>query len=161
MNEQNLLEQLKDIHYPPPVSWWPLAPGWYFLGAALILTALFLGIWILRYRKRLKKRRQILAEFQRIKSKILKETDSVQVWGELSTFLKRFTLLIYPRQEVGGLHGEAWLRFLDAKGKTNAFTTGIGSALITIPYQSQPPKEIEPLIDLIENWVKLQMKGKL
>ena len=31
MPAPNPLDQLADIHLPDPVSWWPLAPGWWML----------------------------------------------------------------------------------------------------------------------------------
>ena len=37
------LANLHDIVVPPPVSWWPLAWGWYLLGA-LLLAALAWGL---------------------------------------------------------------------------------------------------------------------
>lgn len=36
---QNPLDELKDIHLPADISWWPLAPGWWMLlilGIALV-----------------------------------------------------------------------------------------------------------------------------
>ena len=39
MNPQDPLAQLRDIHLPEPVSWWPPAPGWWLL-AVLVLIAL-------------------------------------------------------------------------------------------------------------------------
>jgi len=40
-----MLEQLRDIHLPEAVHWWPPAPGWWIV-AALLLT---LTIWLSRY----------------------------------------------------------------------------------------------------------------
>ncbi|NVK88722.1 MAG: DUF4381 domain-containing protein [Gammaproteobacteria bacterium] len=37
-NSQELLKQLKDIHSPDPVSWWPLAPGWWIIIILLIIS---------------------------------------------------------------------------------------------------------------------------
>jgi hypothetical protein len=39
------LENLYDIVMPPPIPWWPLAPGWYVVGGVLVQTAD--GVWSL------------------------------------------------------------------------------------------------------------------
>jgi len=39
------LENLYDIAMPPPIPWWPLAPGWYVVGGVLVQTAD--GVWSL------------------------------------------------------------------------------------------------------------------
>ena len=39
------LEQLRDIHLPQAVHWWPPAPGWWIVAA----VALALTIWLSRY----------------------------------------------------------------------------------------------------------------
>ena len=41
----NPLDQLRDIHLPEPISWWPLAPGWWLL----IIIALALMVWATRF----------------------------------------------------------------------------------------------------------------
>ena len=41
----NPLDQLRDIHLPEPISWWPPAPGWWILAVA----SCALLAWILKY----------------------------------------------------------------------------------------------------------------
>lgn len=161
MKEQSLLEQLKDIHYPESISWWPLAPGWYVLGAILILFVFFICFWSVRLYRKLKKRKKLLKLFEELKERAKKESHSAQIWAELSAFLKRFTLLLYPRQDVSSLHGKAWLQFLNAKGHTEDFTGEIGCLLISIPYQTTPSEKAEALLELIDRWIKQQIKEKL
>ncbi|MBQ0718988.1 MAG: DUF4381 domain-containing protein [Gammaproteobacteria bacterium] len=40
-----MLEQLRDIHLPQAVHWWPPAPGWWLVGVLLLA----LTIWLSRY----------------------------------------------------------------------------------------------------------------
>ncbi|MBL4711699.1 MAG: DUF4381 domain-containing protein [Gammaproteobacteria bacterium] len=40
MNEQAL--NLKDIHLPEPILWWPLAPGWW-----MVIALLFVAVGLL------------------------------------------------------------------------------------------------------------------
>ena len=43
MAELQVLAKLHDIHLPDPISWWPMAPGWY---ALLILVFILIGLLI-------------------------------------------------------------------------------------------------------------------
>ena len=40
------LSQLRDIHTPDPVSWWPLAPGWWILIVLIIAAIVALVVWL-------------------------------------------------------------------------------------------------------------------
>ncbi len=42
MSSNELINQLKDIHTPDPISWWPLAPGWWISLLLIIAIAVFL-----------------------------------------------------------------------------------------------------------------------
>ncbi len=40
------LDQLRDMHLPPPPGWWPPAPGWWLTGGLLLLlVALGVAAW--------------------------------------------------------------------------------------------------------------------
>lgn len=54
------LEQLRDIHLPQAVHWWPPAPGWWIV-AALVLA---LTIWLVRYLQRRYRRQYFRSESQ-------------------------------------------------------------------------------------------------
>ena len=47
MSIENPLVNLKDIHLPPPVSFWPPAPGWWILAVLLITSLFFGGVWFI------------------------------------------------------------------------------------------------------------------
>ena len=54
------LEQLRDIHLPQAVHWWPPAPGWWIV-AALLLA---LTIWLSRYLRARYRRQYFRGESQ-------------------------------------------------------------------------------------------------
>lgn len=149
-----LLNQLKDIHQPAPISWWPPAPGW------LILLIITLGIlcyvayyawylWQLRRRRRL-----ALQEVQRWREWFLKHGDKQKVASHLSILLRKVLLAKYPRKQVAGLHGEAWLAFLDQALATTQFTQGEGRILMDAPYAPQTDDSIEQLFILVDQTIK-------
>ena len=50
MNPDSL--PLRDIHLPAPLGWWPLAPGWWIVGA-LVFALLIAGlIWLWKRQNR-------------------------------------------------------------------------------------------------------------
>ena len=42
MDSEELLEQLADIHLPIDISYWPPAPGWWFLGLLCLAAIIYL-----------------------------------------------------------------------------------------------------------------------
>jgi hypothetical protein len=115
MNPQDPLAQLRDIHLPDPVGWWPPAPGWWLL-PILVIGAIVSGIrWALRRHRALAFRRQALLELEQAFG--LRETDGddLAFLRAANAILKRAALQSYPRAELASLHGEAWARFLDSR----------------------------------------------
>ena len=47
-----LLEQLRDVHLPEPVSWWPLAPGYWIVLALVVVVLGMLAYWLRHQPKR-------------------------------------------------------------------------------------------------------------
>jgi len=146
----NPLTELRDIHLPKPISFWPLAPGWYIV-LAIIVLMIVIGIIII-YKRQQKRKipKAILHQLQQLKQ----QTDNAAVIAALSSLLKRAALSFYPREKVAKLQGKEWLLFLDKTSNTNAFTQGVGRVFMIGPYQTQSEYNVEELTLLIENWIK-------
>lgn len=143
------LSQLRDIHLPAPVSWWPPAPGWWML-AALLLIALAAVYGGYRRRRRTQWRRVALAELQHLHG----ETPEQFLRG-VSVLLRRVAVTRFPRHDVAALIGEQWLAFLDRTlDKGTAFQSGAGRALAVGPYADEPEVDTEALYALCERWIK-------
>lgn len=155
------LSQLRDIHLPAAVSWWPPAPGWWLL-LAIILLALA-GAWLL-YRRYLRNqwRRSALAELSRLRNESQLLTSSLIV-AELSVLLRRVAISRFPREESARLNGEPWLAFLDRKQAGEArFNSAAGHLLITAPYAPATaiaPELMAQLISLCEDWINKLPSG--
>lgn len=151
------LSQLRDIHPPNPISWWPPAPGWWFL-MGLTLVLVVLGMWWFRLHRRERWRRVALNELVRLRHSYRSATnDPHDTVRFLSILIRRVALTRFPRTEVASLNGEAWLAFLDhalGGGDPSPFQKGAGRCLATIPYMAPTRIEVDELFQLAERWVK-------
>ncbi|MDX1695354.1 MAG: DUF4381 domain-containing protein [Ketobacteraceae bacterium] len=155
MNQTDPLANLAPIHLPDPVSQWPPAPGWWILGALLLTLLAGLVIWqVKRYRK-YAFRREALARLQHIEQH-KDHLTSVEVASQLSGLLKQVAITLFGRQHTASLSGEAWLRFLDDKGKTDAFTQGPGRALADDIYRPGATVDLDGIFKLGKQWIEKQ-----
>ena len=149
MNPQTL--PLKDIHVPEAIGWWPPAPGWWIL--AIVSTLMVWGlIRVWRWRRRATVKKQALRLLNELDNNV--ELSDQQKLQALSRLLRRVSISRFPRQEVAGLHGEAWLAFLDQQWDRQGFSKGEGRSLIDAPYQAECLIDIDPLLSLCRDWIK-------
>ncbi len=147
------LDALRDIHPPPPVPFWPPAPGWWLLAALALLTGLFL--W-LRHRRRRALLRAALAELEVLEARWRREGEGAALAADLSRLLRRVALACFPGERVAGRTGDAWLSFLDRTlGEADhPFTRGVGRVLAEAPYGGGGTVEGEPLLALARRWIR-------
>ncbi len=140
------LAQLRDIHLPPPVTWWPPAPGWWLLALLAIALLLFAILRWRRWRRRSAYRRAALDELRRI--------DGGDA-SAINALLKR-TALAAGRHDAAALSGEAWLQFLEqtrGRGPTLLQPTE-RSALLSL-YSAQPTAvDGARLRQIAEHWIR-------
>ena len=126
---------LRDLHLPEPVSWWPLALGWWFV----IAVAAVVLIWLLRrafnkWRSNAP-RRFAVRELDSIENDYLQHRNTVLMAQKVSELLRRSMLAYAPRDEVAGLTGESWLQWLDQGLPVPYFHTEGGKSLLQLPYR--------------------------
>ncbi|HUY02058.1 MAG TPA: DUF4381 domain-containing protein [Rhodocyclaceae bacterium] len=158
------LSQLRDIHLPAPVSWWPPAPGWWLLAATLLLSALGLYGWQ-RRRRRNRWRRIALGELARLRAlQASRQAQPEILLSGLSILLRRAALSCFPREEVASLHGERWLAFLDRSlGAGSTLQAGDGRLLTIAPYRKNAAIDEVSLLALFalgERWLKKLPAGE-
>ena len=152
------LQELRDVHMPDPISWWPLAWGWWMVAGSLIIVG-GLALWAWLYRQRTQSRRAALVQLGRVKEQYATQADDHWAIVQLSHLVRRYALATFPRSQVAGLSGQAWLQFLDHTGQTNQFSHGPGQSLGSGPFQPQGSGSVADLIPLIERWIKNVQRG--
>lgn len=162
MEAEDPLSQLRDIHLPEPVAFWPPAAGWWVLLVIVLIALAF--AW----------RHAILAMIQRRKlASVLAEIDAAYTtWQELAVaekrrnqagldflaeinrLLKRVVQVRYP--ETGAVHltGSAWLGFLDSRDGGTAFSGGQGAVLGEGLYRHRFDADADALYALARQWVE-------
>jgi hypothetical protein len=154
---------LRDLHMPPPVGWWPPAPGWlWVIGLTLAILGLALTIWRARRYRRARLGIWIEPEFRSLTRRYRRDGDAVLLLRSISVLLRRACISIYPRQEVAGLTNERWLALLDRAGGTSEFSQGPGQLLAHGPYLPEVSAEqVEQILSLVGNWVTRCGRQKL
>lgn len=155
------LDQLKDIHLPDAVSWWPLAPGWWIL---LVLFLIMVAVAIyLYFRSQRKSRQEIIIEqaLQLLHTLQEQSLSSKALITALSELLRRTAISLYGREMIANLAGKNWLLFLNDYGSTKAFTEGVGQAFADQPYRPEVDYHRQALLGLTDDWLKKQLLKSL
>ncbi|WP_425400780.1 DUF4381 domain-containing protein [Aeoliella sp.] len=142
-NDPASLDRLHDIVEPPPVSWWPLAPGWYGL---LAIAAVLVAWWGIR------RWRQWRANAYRRAA--LGELKSAKTPAEISELLRRTALAVAPRSEVASLTGERWPEWLAGTVRESMPPKVKEQMAAAIYDPASEGADITTLRDYAETWIQ-------
>ncbi len=137
---------LRDLHLPELIGWWPLAPGWWLLIILAVAGFAYLLYKAFNQWRRNAARRLALRELSRIQHDYQEGIGEISLAIELSELLRRTMLAYAPRNEVAGLTGEGWLRWLDQGLDDRPFSLGPGQNVESLPYRR--PDAIEDDVDV-------------
>ena len=147
------LGQLRDIHLPEPISWWPLAPGWYVIGSLAVITILAILYFIVRYYKNTRAKRQALRLLTAYRQQYQEEGNSQLSAARVSELLKRVALVYFPRAKVASLQGNEWISFLNNSSKGLDFEQ-VCTELLDVPYQPMRPHDLNLLFQMAHQWIR-------
>jgi hypothetical protein len=102
------LEQLRDIHLPADISWWPLAPGWWVLAGAVVVAAL--AVVAINYVRRRTVRYRALHELNDLRRD--ENLGAVIAAERIAVLLKRIVLQRSATKSIGVEHGPRWVERL-------------------------------------------------
>ncbi len=151
------LAQLRDIHSPEAIGWWPLAPGWYLLAIVLLVILMAVIFFFVRRYSNGRARRQALKILATYQQQHQREMNGQLSAARVSELLKRVALVYYPRADVASLTGDAWLRFLSTTAKGLDFNS-VRQELLEAPYQSTTDHDLQPLFNMARLWIN-QRRG--
>ncbi|SDI45394.1 DUF4381 domain-containing protein [Aliiruegeria lutimaris] len=141
-NLVEMLDMLKPIPEPEPISMIPATSGWIWLGLAVIGLLCFAGYRARRYWNANAYRRAALAELARAGDKP----------EAIAAILRRAALVAYPRADVASLTGPDWCAFLDKSYGGDGFSGDLGAALTRAPWREVPT---DPAVTaLARRWLK-------
>jgi len=109
VNPDNPLAQLKDIHLPEAISWWPLAIGWWVVGFIVIAGTYFAVQFSFGHYINQRYRRQGLSALNN-----LPNIDQQQRLIALFSLLKQVANSAYPQQNLPALTIRNLLNFCRA-----------------------------------------------
>jgi hypothetical protein len=147
-------EQLHDIRGLDPISWWPLASGWWlvFLGCLFLLA---LVLWLLQRLSPNRWRWEARAELRRLRRRLRSE-DPRLVLEQFSELLRRIAMARHGRDRCAGLAGEEWLRWLSENDPGRFDWAGRAPWLDELPYappgDEPKPAELRATIEAAMTW---------
>jgi hypothetical protein len=142
MNEDAAsLDRLHDIITPPPIPWWPPAPGWYVLTA--ILLVLVLGL-VLRFWRRWRA--------NAYRREALRALDSAADVAAIAALLRRTALAENPRAEIAPLTGNAWFDWLAARSP-EPVPPAIREQLVNGSYATSTASDLTTLRAWAARWI--------
>ncbi len=148
----NPLDQLRDIHLPEPISWWPPAPGWWLLA----LAGCALLAWLLRFLYRRYKakhyRRQALVQLQALHA----ETDPQAQLRGLFVLLKQTANCAYPGRQPSSLAIEPFVDFLRLSCDKSVFSQSTDElqSLLYAKQTSEQNQDLKALFEDAQTWIK-------
>lgn len=148
------LAQLKDIHLPEAIGWWPLAPGWYVLIVLICLLITWLGYQAYRHARYARPKKQALILLATYQQCYAQEQNAPEACARISELLRRVALVYYPRKDVASLHGDAWLHFLNQTSKGLDFNT-VRELLLDVPFKAaNTVPDLAPLFAHAKLWIR-------
>lgn len=153
MANPSSLTQLKDIHLPSPISWWPLAPVWYLLITFSIFSLIIFIYYLHKKYTHTLAKKQALILLKQYQKNYETNPHVPLTSAQISELLRRVALAYYPREQVASLYGEEWVTFLNQTAKGVDFYS-LKSLLLEAPFKAEEVMNLKPLFDAAQLWIK-------
>jgi len=148
------LENLRDIHLPAPIGWWPPAPSWWILAALIIFCVIFLSVWLTRRARQRRYRKFALLQLHSLYQTWQQQRDDIVFAQATNRLLKQTALAAFPATDVAALSGADWLDWLDRKLRKPRFTEPDVRALATLYLREPEPIAVHALNTAAQYWIR-------
>ncbi len=147
---QILQQQLRDVHLPDPISWWPLAISWWIL-FGVIAVGLFFSIRAFRQNRarnayRHHARKQLQSHYQQWQS----DTNTSQYLQSANMVLKRTSL--HLNNTARQLSGTPWIEYLQSLAD-DSFSEQTMLALGQGIYHKSPEYDVDQIHRELAQWL--------
>lgn len=127
--QSQLLQQLRDIHQPEAVNWWPLATGWWIIMGLIALIALLLLTRFLLKRRHYRFVRFALVELQQVK-----KSNDPRWLAKSHNIMRRLSLCYVGEELIGSMNQQQWMQFLQATNSQQLSDETL-AVFVDLPYK--------------------------
>lgn len=150
------LAELRDLHHPDAVGWWPLAPGWWVL--IILLLAALSWYLVKAYRQKQSNlyRQHARDELEQLSIQFKKHNDKSNYLSDTHKLLRRVALHRYPdvQQDFAGLTGVEWQTYLNNCCDEKVFDAKFSEHFSALPYQQKSDYDQQRWQQAITNWLE-------
>lgn len=145
---------LRDIHLPS-AAWWPPAPGWWIVAAAVLLGACAIA-WLQWRRARRRPLRASIREVDSLAIAYARNRDATQLVDGASRLLRRVARMIDPA--AASRSGDAWRAFLRVYGCDMATQDALDH-LVEARFRAHPVPDAPALLAALRTWCRDALRG--
>jgi len=148
------LSQLRDIHLPEPISWWPPAPGWWLLVIIILILLFFTIRWLIKRRANNCYRRESIEQLKQIHAV---SANNLQQCQKLLALLRCTAKTAYPHLALESELTPTLLSRLNQCCSQEVFDPKLQQLLGQLPYQASPEISdalLQKLQQATEQWLK-------
>ncbi|KPA21558.1 hypothetical protein shim_22650 [Shimia sp. SK013] len=146
----DLLNLLKPVPEPEPISMMPETQGWIWLAIATVMACSWGCVVLVRRRRATAYRREALAELHSVAADP----------ATMARIIRRAALVAFPRRKVASLVGQDWVQFLNSNCPDAPFSGLAAEALVAGPYH-QNSRENPELKAQCRVWLKTHTAGSM
>lgn len=159
--EQNLTailqEQLRGLHQPEAISWWPMAPGWWIL-LFIVISLIAWCTWLLiRHFQKNRYKKQACSELELAHIQWAKDSNASIYIQSANAILKRALIVAGANTHTVSRTGKDWEEILNIWAKKPLLEKSV-YALSESAYQAKPDADIEELHRDISYWLRTHKK---